>query len=95
MVVTPFDRIASVDFAPAGQTFAPGITQDQWHTLRSMALEKAELVGKDLTEADDLIDTWLGDMSRATASGAIRKLGRWLDDERRRRGITTTVRSNR
>lgn len=87
MVFTPFDRVATVDFAPAGQTFASPITPRQRTTLRAMALEKAELIGKDLVQADDMIDSWLADMDSATAGRAIQKLARWLDTERARRGV--------
>lgn len=87
MSVTPFDRIATVDHAPAGQAFAPGLTPRQRATLRAMALEKAELIGKDLDQAEDQIDAWLADMTFTTATSAIGKLARWLDAERARRGI--------
>jgi hypothetical protein len=86
-MATPFDRVATVDFAPAGQSFAAPITRRQRTVLRSMALEKADLIGKDLVQADDLIDAWLADMTAETASRAIAKLAQWLDGDRARRGI--------
>lgn len=56
-----------------------------------MGLEKAELIGKSLQQADDALDSWLAEMTKETATSAIRKLAQWLDDERARWGIPKNV----
>lgn len=84
-MASPFDTIA----APAA---VEPITPRQRTTLRSMGLEKAELIGLDLQQADDKLDTWLAELDKATATRAIAKLGRWLDDARDRLGIPRTTR---
>lgn len=94
-MATPFDTVATVDFAPAGKTTSAPITHAQRKALRAMGLEKAELIGKNLQQADDELDTWLGDMTSECAGRAIRKLGAWLDNERRQRGLPLNVRSHR
>lgn len=92
---TPFDIKAGVDFAPAGKSFAEPITLPQRKALWAMGLEKAVLLGLDLEQADDKLDAWLADMTKECAGRAIRKLGQWLDDERRRRGIPVGTWRNR
>lgn len=79
----PFDTT----HASVGPIPTASVTLPQRKALRAMGLEKAELVGVDPQKAEAMIEDWLRYMPKETATTAIRKLGRWLDDERARRGL--------
>lgn len=84
MTVTPFDTVRTGNAVQK-------ITDGQRRTLRQMALEKADLIGKPRREAEPMIDTWLASLSKDTARIAIQKLGAWLDHYRAKNGIPTNV----
>ncbi|SKX80321.1 Uncharacterised protein [Mycobacteroides abscessus subsp. bolletii] len=60
--------------APASGVDIDPITDAQRGYLRSLLLQKAELVGKAITEAD--IDRWLGGLSKSGASSRIEETKR-------------------
>jgi len=61
----PFNTISA---ATAQAAPARPMTINQRTTLRAMMLEKAQLKGMDLQQADDILDTWLAELDFDKAS---------------------------
>lgn len=77
MTVTPFDTVGRI--SPA--------TPRQRQALMEMGMEKAVLIKKDRTAAEQELRRWINQLDRETASKAIRRLGEDLDEERLRQGL--------
>lgn len=97
-MATPFDTVPKPgpnmveawDSKTQQMMWAERLTPGQRKTLREMMLEKAELRGMDLEQADDVLDEWFKDMTKVDAARHIKDTGKWLDRERARRGIRRT-----
>jgi len=88
-MATPFDH-----FENSAEGGAPRVTSGQRRVLTEMGLEKAELIGLDLDQANDKLDEWFRDMTQAQAGRCIARLGRELDALRRERDIPLPQRAN-
>ncbi|AGT12782.1 hypothetical protein PHELEMICH_45 [Mycobacterium phage Phelemich] len=71
---------ATVDFAPAGASFAPAMTEGQRGYLRDLMLKKAQIKGMDMGAAEDTLDTWFATLTKADASVQIDKAQAWLKE---------------
>lgn len=76
-MASPFTT-ATIDFVPAGQSFARPMTPGQRGYLRDLMLRKAAAKGMDLVQADDMLDTWLAELTFDAASNAIDNAKAWL-----------------
>jgi len=63
-ITTPFTS------RPAARRGRSGpMTANQRNTLRSCMIDKAEIQGRDLQQADDMLDTWLAELGADTVNG--------------------------